>query len=424
MSFISYPRDTLSPAANYTVEVRNLSLGRVGVIEAQVMDFEVTLVRNGIGTWLVRLPRDHPMVPQLLNPGSGICITDRFGVVISGPTDKPTTSASTDSPSTVEFNGKSDEIHLFDRLAYPDPSTDDTEHQGSEYDSRTGPIEHVLHGFAMANCGPTAPLARRVNRLAQSTNRLRGPVVTKTARFDNLGDLLAEVAAGEFSFQLVQRGDHLSFEVEQVRDRTAEVRLTIGRGLDGYRVSVGAPTATHAIVGAKEESLDRLWTTVTTEDSVAASEAWGRRVERFVDQAYVLDEEEFTKSAIDLLASEGVAQVSAEITVNDDSAFLFGRDWGMGDKVTVVVDGQELVSIVSGRSLRVSSQGVRHGVVLGDPAGFNAMSAMRRRVKGLETRLSAIERHYAVKTRMTYADLNPLITYSNINPLITYSDLT
>ena len=50
-------------------------------------------------------------------------------------------------------------------------------------------------------------------------NGARGPALTRKARFDNLGELLRDIAlVGNLGFRVVQRGSGLVFETYEVQD--------------------------------------------------------------------------------------------------------------------------------------------------------------------------------------------------------------
>lgn len=218
--------------------------------------------------------------------------------------------------------------------------------------------------------------------------------ITKSARFDNLGELVSGIATGvNLAYRLVQRGDSLRFETGQVTDRSRTVRLDTRHGtLSGYRLAVSAPTATHAIVGAQDVSHDRIFAEVTTPESEIAGTAWGRRIERFVNEAYSDDEDEWRASAREMLASEGATLTSVQALPNDDATMRYGVDWRLGDRVCVVADDREYTSTVTGLVLKVSTDGVRMGMVLGDAAAFNDRYALRRQIDGLRERISQLER--------------------------------
>jgi len=69
-----------------TVEVRDRTLKRVGQVTPAYLDLKARTKWCGVGEWTVTLPGDHPMVPYLSEPGSGLLVTGPDGVVTHPPT--------------------------------------------------------------------------------------------------------------------------------------------------------------------------------------------------------------------------------------------------------------------------------------------------------------------------------------------------
>lgn len=379
-----------------TVEVRDKNLTRLGVIQPQDMDFDCQNIFTNTGTWRLTLPSEHPLAAELRSPGAGIVCTDADGLeFFSGPTVKPELQQTPeDLLGSVTVEGISDDHVLADALAYPDPAVGDATAQTKARDERTGTAESLLHQFVSANIGPTAPANRRKAILDMGANGNRGATIAKGARFPVLGLLLTEIVAGQdLGFRVIQRGDRLVFETFAVTDRTGEIRLDVRNGgLSSQRVATSPPGATRVIVAGQNEGVDRQFLTADTPASIAAENAWGRRIERFVDQRQTDNWDELQQAADEVLAEEGLSGITIQVVPTDDSPMRFGRDWFLGDRVTVVVDDQELTAIATGMALKVDQEGSRFGVLVGDPTGYNTDALIRKRIVKTEQRLSALER--------------------------------
>src|SRR5690606_16306125 len=106
------------------VEVRTKNLERLGAVTGP-FELEVLPLHNGVGTWTLTLPADHPLAPALQEPGAGIIVYDLSTgrTIMSGPADAPMREASADSPSmSLTVSGVDDAIVLADMLAFPQPS--------------------------------------------------------------------------------------------------------------------------------------------------------------------------------------------------------------------------------------------------------------------------------------------------------------
>ncbi|MEU9044098.1 siphovirus ReqiPepy6 Gp37-like family protein [Kitasatospora sp. NPDC048343] len=381
--------------SDLTVEVRDKTLARQGIIRPEELVLEIQETFNNVGTWRLSLAAEHPLTPVLRTPGSGLVVTGPTDVLISGPTVKPEFASTPEDPAgTVTFEGVSDSVVLMDMLALPEPSNPDMASQRQAHDTRTGSAESVMHAYVNANLGPAAPSPRRRPGLTMGTNLGRGPTVSKSARFPVLGSLLTEIAVvANLGFRIVQRGSGLVFETYQIVDRSRQVRLDVrNRTLSGQRVAISPPGATRVLVAGQGDLTARQFLAVDTPASIAAEADWARRIERFVDQRNTSDWTELQQAGNEVMAKEGFTSVAVQAVPVEDSAMRFGIDWYLGDQVGVVVENQELVSTVTGMVLKANADGYKVGALLGDPAGFDIRTALTRRVQTTETRVSALER--------------------------------
>ncbi|MFC4089360.1 hypothetical protein [Micromonospora sp. GCM10011541] len=406
-----------------TVEVRDKSLARLGMIRPEELDLELSDLHNNVGTWKLKLAVEHPLAGALRQPGSGVVVTGSDGKeTFSGPTIKQENAATADDPAgTITFEGVSDSVILADHLAFPEPSNVDPTKQTKAHDVRTGVTETLMHAYVNANIGPSAPAARRKANLVMGVNLGRGRSATKSARFKVLGNLLEELAlVDDLGFRVIQRGSQLAFETYQVQDRSAEIRLDVRNNtLAGHRVAMSPPGATQVIVAGQDEGVDRQFRWLNTPESVAAENDWGRRIERFVDQRQTDKVEELDQAGMEVLTKEGFATLAVQAVPMEDSAMEFGRDWFLGDRVGVVVEGQELASTATGFVLKVSRDGFKVGALIGDPAGFDPQAALGNRVTNTEKRVDQLERNAenddttALDNRVTTLEKNPPVLLLN-----------
>jgi hypothetical protein len=381
-----------------TVEVRDKALNRVGAIRPEELVLELEDQFNNVGTWKLTLSIEHPLTAALRTPGSGVIITGPTDVLMSGPTSKHEFAATPEDPGgSVVFEGISDTCVLSDYLAFPDPTNINPTTQTKSHDDRTGSAETLLHAYVNANIGPSAPVGRRKTGLTMGTNLGRGTIMTKSARFPILGNLLTDIALVDgLGFRVVQRSANLVFETYQIVDRSNVIRLDVmNNTLAGQRVAITPPAATHVIVAGQGEQVDRTFRDVTTPQSLAAEADWGRRIEVFQDQRDQADDAQLDQSGLETLADKGFTSVAVQAVPMEDSAMQFGTDWGLGDKVSVVVNDQELASTVTGMILKATEDGFKIGVELGDATGFNAEAAYAQRVQDTENRVSQLERNSA-----------------------------
>lgn len=379
-----------------SVEVRDKTLTRYGLIPADILQIKVSPVLNGLGSWSLSLPADHPMTSILATPGAGIIVTGPTDVILSGPVTGITRVQSSGDPEgTVSFDGVDDSVILSDMLAFPQPTNANPTTQTAAHDIRTGPAETVMRAYVDANCGPSAPAPRKRANLTLATDRSRGVTVNKSARFDNLGELLASIAlVGNLGFRVVQRGNYLVFEVNDRTDRSAYVRFDILNGnVTSQEVSVAPPGATQAIVAGQGDLVNRQFVAVSTPQSLADSSTWGRYIEVWVDQRQTAVVDELTQAGAEVLAGSGFTQINTKIVPTDDTTMRLGFDWNLGDIVTVVNNGIEQKSYISGYNVVADDSGVRIGLVLGDQSALSQSVLTQQVTDDLDSRVSQLEKN-------------------------------
>jgi hypothetical protein len=149
---------------------------------------------------------------------------------------------------------------------------------------------------------------------------------------------------------------------------------------------------TRAIVGGQGEEQYRHFVEVTNTLSLAAETEWSRRIEAFTDgrnsrvQSYLLQD------GAEFLADQGKTIVEMSITPSDDFNMRFGRDWYLGDKVTVVINSLEASAVVTEVGISIQADGVRLAATVGTPIGIDYESKVLAKTATLAQRLSNLER--------------------------------
>jgi hypothetical protein len=230
---------------------------------------------------------------------------------------------------SVALTFESDLIRLWDRTVYPDPAHA-WNAQVVDYDVRTGAAETIALAYIDANAGPGALTAREVTGLVVPSSVGRGTSRTITARFDNLGRLVADlmISAG-LRVRVLQDGTNLLVTVDTSPDLTATARYGTstsgGPGLlgPGAQITLNKPDLTRALAAGEGNLAAR----VQRERADAAAEAaWGRRSEQVVEQSNTAVTAELDKAGDDALAS-GAQPVSITAPILDaDEPLRLGVD--------------------------------------------------------------------------------------------------
>lgn len=392
------------------------------------------LAGGGYGAWAVTMRADSQGAQLLAQPGWGIVASLRGQLFLGGSTENPqTTQTAQDPAGTITIGGLDDTALLSDVLCWPSPGTTDLAVQNGSnsqpgYDVRTGQASTVMRAYVQANI-VGAPAARRPagalhTRISLETDPLLGGTVTGSGRWQTVADMQNTLGkAGGLSFRVVWVQDGvLRFRLVQPRDLSRTVRLSVqdpstGRGGAVSQLAYGytAPAATVAIIGGAGDDTARLYAQATTPGSVAAQGLWHRYRERFVDDSSA-DPVELAQNAAASLADDGKTVTSIAVELADADVLanaqgrpgvkLFGRDYGVGDTVSVLVrpnasaPAGEVVQTLTEATLAMDQQGYRLTATVGAPAAapgtdpvlgllvrtIRATQANARRVSALERR--------------------------------------
>lgn len=386
------------------VEVRNADFQRVGQItERDLVGLQVVARFNAVGSWTITLPADSPMADALRAPSAGIIVTGASGVLMSGFTVSARSVKTSENPEGVwEISGLDDTAVLGHRIAYPTPALADIAAQG-DYDVRTGPAETVMKEYVDANLGASAPSIRRVPTLTVEADAGRGLDVLGRARYQSLGELCKTLAlTSGLGFDIIQDGAGLQFNVFEPVDRSQSIRMDIDNNrLTKSEYSYTAPQATRVIVAGQGSGADRTLVEIVSDVSEDAEMLWNRRIEVFKDQRNTSDLGELAQAGEEILADKGFTVESVSVTPSDDDTMNFPTDWGLGDKVSVVVGDITISQIVTEVAILVLEDGVKVGATVGDPA-VAAQGDVESQVittqSDQETRISNLERNDIVSS--------------------------
>lgn len=377
----------------YEIYVRNQNLERV----AQVTDYqklEIVQRFNEAGTWVLNgLPSDSPATEELLNQQAGIVVKRNDVTLFSGYVSRKNRHWNSDS-DTVTVSGYDDTAILSHRLAYPVPAG--PPYSSSDYDVRTGLAEAVMKQYVEVNIGTNASSERTVRGLAVELDRGLGGSVTGRARFHTLHELLKSLAlaGGGLGYRILQVGSGLEFQVYQPTDKTSEVVFSplLGNLLD-FEYELINPEFNYVIAGGGGEGVNRKFVEEGNNGSISD---FGR-FESFKDQRNTTDTGELRQSLEEAL-SEGAEQTSLSISPIDTENIAFGKDYMLGDKISVVLtQGNEKLEtireVVREVKITVTQDGERISPVVGTSESLaHPVLGIYDKMKKLGKRLSNLER--------------------------------
>lgn len=344
---------------------------------------------NKPGAWEIDVNASSSAA-ELLTWGNGIVVKRDGAAFFSGPVTSLQRKW-TPTGDRLTISGADDVVCLERRLAYPEAPALTT--ATSAYDARTGVASTVMRDYVDANVGASADSTRRVAGLdVEAVDPLLGSSVTGLGRFQALDELLRELAlaGGDLGFRIVQNGAGLEFQVYDPADRTATVIFSADLGtLAAYDYSEDGPEANYVVVGGAGEGAARAFSSGGDGASIAR---YGR-IESFVDKRDTGDTGQLDQARDEAL-TQNAEQTSLSATPVDTGAFRFGADYGLGDRVTVMVDGAALQDVVREVSVTLDpTKGLSVVPVIGTPGTTNpGVPAIFNRLARLERRLAALER--------------------------------
>lgn len=380
---------------------------------------ELTVVEryNLPDTWTITGPA---RALSAFGPGMG-SILDR---TVPGPEGRPVTTQVTSGrlrsyrrsmvadertgrvEETITAGFVSDLDELATRRVYPDPAHPLTTTMSTfsrQYDRRSGAVETLLLAYVAANLGPAAPIAaRRLPSLVLPASAGRGGTTTVSARMDDLGTLVRDLAeAGRLRVRIVHDEStgvpQQLLTVDVVPDVSAAVRFgpaesTATGTVTGWDLTLEAPELTDAIVFAAGEKVERFGARFTDETAVSM---WGSRREALIDQRQTDDSAEIRRAAEEAL-TEGATPVTLDFSVVDGPDVVYRRDYDVGYRVGVELPG--LPAEISDNTVREVTTTVRPyeaervSVVVGTPGATSRSTKDSLRLSRSMRRIDLLSR--------------------------------
>lgn len=345
---------------------------------------------HAVGGWA--LTTTPGAIGPLLDPGHGITVLDDDGtVVLSGavgvsssglPTFRRTIAE--DGTDAIVVSGVDDMACLSDRLVWPEPYTAEPPFAAESHDVRTGIASTVLLEYIAVNAGPGALVERRTPNLTMAPDPLVGSVVTGRARFANLLGLVDQLATMGGVIVGVRQVDRtLVASVAPRQDRSQDVTFSTRFGNVSSADYAAEPlTGTWVIAGGSGEGTAR--TFVTTPSPV------GRRIEVFNDQRSISDTAELQASA-DVALVEAAGKTSLTFQPIESDGLRFGRDFQIGDVVSVDIDDVRFSDVVASADTTLNPSGLTRTLTVGRESTAGALSLVHG-IRTLARRVSALER--------------------------------
>lgn len=352
----------------------------------QVDDFnrlEISLRFNDVGKFSLELPGDHPAAGWVTWKG-GVQIVRDGQELLSGLMRKVQHKLDKSNNDLV-ISGPDENTFLAERVVYPEKSGN---FAAQAYDIKSGAAETVLKYYVSNNAGPDALLARRT--LTIEADAQRGSTITGRGRFQNLLEFLKELAlqgTSELGFRVWGR----EFQIYEPADKRLSVIFSLELGtLTQFESNIEAAKFNYLICGAAGEATSRTF----REQGDSASVVRYGRMESFRDRRDTSDAAEIYQTLKQELA-RNAERFSVRFATADTAGMRALEDWMLGDKVTVVIDGQAIQEMVREITIKVDRNGEQIQPAVGTPEAINALSgvfgSVFENVRRFERRINHLE---------------------------------
>ena len=378
----------------YQIYVRDRNLQRIGVI-GDYTKLTYTLHFNEVGKWTLELAdgtREAEYLKQVRAQGGGlggIIVEREQQFLFSGSIRNLEVTGDWDDTEgdILRVEGTDDNGLLATRLAMPPPYTA-VAGTGIGYDVFTGRAEAALIHLVRKNGGEESDGPRRILGLVTATDSGRGSQLTVRSRYHPLIEKLQECALpDDLGFRVMQVGQALQFQVYEPHDKSRFVVFSRERrNLAGYRYAVEAPQINFVIGGGTGEETARVFAYLGDEPS---RQLYGM-IEGFDDQRSVSDQTELIKSIHNKMI-EQTEKTELEIQPLNVEPNLFMRDYTLGDRVSVEIQGEVIQDLIRSIAVEVTSTGEKITPVIGTP-GVGTKFRLFDQVRNLEGRIGQMER--------------------------------
>jgi hypothetical protein len=354
---------------------------------------------NEPGSGQVSLPA-RPDIMAQLQPGNRLVVIRDRAVWMAGPLEIPTdySWSVTEAPGEgrVEVTFADDLATVAGYITWPAPASAwSTQPANTQRQINDVSAETIVRTLVDENCGPGARAERRIPQFVLDPVAGVGTSTSVSTRFEPVLDAARRAAlAGGIGFRTRQAGGKIRFGCYAPADRTGIARFSIGLGnLRSIQARHSAPTVTHALVGGTEPDTGTTGRAYLQVADTAAAASWWR-VERYLDGGADNDADgALTRAGTEAIASGAASVELATVTV-DTPDLKAGRDFSLGDRVTVALPyGVEVADVVRSIHLQATPESGEYVTsVIGsheattDPAMVRLVQDLGRRIGRLETR--------------------------------------
>lgn len=400
---------TTGPKGDVTVQL--LDTNMVPRMAINFVSLSANLYFNAVGSWVLVTPFNQQLWNYLMAGDTFVEVDWRGVFKFGGKCEQPGFQDSVPGTSSsgsgqigpyITMSGADYLGLIANRIAYVDAlhSWTTGNKAGVDIESNVH-VETAVKYYVSVNGGSGSIVNRQIPRFDIATDLLRGSLITYSVKFSpnvniNLLDILRTIISSGSSptgmgLSIVRNGTRLTFDVYVPRDLSSKAWFSKATGnLAAVVLYITDPTCTNALVNGSG--------TLMVEKVAASRTSWNV-VEVYSDQTSETDTNNLNANAQQTLLQGGYGPL-LNATVTDTPFLTFGRDYFLGDIVTIeVVPGSYYSDVVTSVTLTatagqdpvyVVTPTVGHG---GDATSSDQsiIGQLITRIRGLETRMRKVQ---------------------------------
>jgi hypothetical protein len=404
----NYVPPSAGSQSSVLIEVLDANLVRQGSI--QFVNLTATLYYNAVGSWSMLVPYSDTLWNMMMSGDFIVSVNWRDLFTFGGKCEQPgyVDSLPGSTAGVGSFNGPfinlsgGDYLALIaNKIAYPSP--------GAAWSGQTATasdpvslvsLETAIKHYVNNNVGPGAIASRRNSLLDIATDQARGSAVSYTVKFGtgvdlNLLDIIRALITSStspmgISIKRNAATHRLTFDVYIPRDLSGKAWFSRSLGnLTAINFYITDPTITDSLVQGSGINFIQKTATAKTQ--------WNQ-AETFTDSSSETDVNNLNATAVSTLGG-GAAGPNMNATMTDTPFLTFGRDYGLGDIVSIEVrPGAVYSDVVSSVTLTADpTQTPMLSVVPTIGSSANATATDQTIIGQLTTRIQNLERILATK---------------------------
>jgi hypothetical protein len=406
------------PPSEVWVELLDNNLNSQGLIQYATVNAQ--LYYNAVGSWSILAEYSDALWNQMMHaPINGefiIRVNWRGLFTFGGKCEQPSYMDSVPGSTGITSGGGlagpfislsgADYLSLLaNRIVYPAPTKAwSAQLTNDAYAMVNVQLETAIKNLVNLNVGSGAISSRQMSLLDIAPDQGRGPAVNYVAKFNsgvdlNLLDVIRSLIAQNntnsiqdgtrMGLRITQNGNRLLFDVFIPRDLSKTAWFSEDTGnLTSISFSLTDPTCTDALVQGSTAF-------VQAESNLTTQ--WNK-VEQYIDNSSETSTPNLTAAAQDALIS-GTLGPNMNTTVTDTPFLVFGRDFNLGDIVSVQIrNGDSYTDIVSGVTLTAdATQQPVINVVPIIGLSSSSQSTDNKIIAQLVARIKAVEKRLSTK---------------------------